>query len=118
MFLIRDFISMNINNQSPASIAEELGERLKQARLNLDMTQATVANLAGVSRKVIINAEKGAVKLDALIAIMMVLDLIDNLNQFLPEQTISPIQLARLQGKTRQRASGIKSTKHEEPPTW
>ena len=47
---------MITENKSPAAIAETLGERLKQARLNHDMTQAEVAALAGLSRKVVLNA--------------------------------------------------------------
>ena len=34
---------MSVEEKSPAAIAEEFGERLKQARLNADMTQVEVA---------------------------------------------------------------------------
>ena len=50
--------------KSPAAIAEDLGERLKQARLNANLTQADVAERSGVSRKVLINAVKGKVQLE------------------------------------------------------
>ena len=59
---------MITENKSPAAIAETLGERLKQARLNHDMTQAEVAALAGLSRKVVLNAEKGKIQLEGLVA--------------------------------------------------
>ncbi|PWC17615.1 transcriptional regulator [Brenneria roseae subsp. roseae] len=100
-----------MTNKSPAAIAEELGERLKQARLNSNLTQSEVADLAGLSRKAVLNAEKGKVQLEALIAIMAALNLTERLDNFLPPQDISPIQLARLQGKQRQRASGQRKTK-------
>ncbi|PWC10940.1 transcriptional regulator [Brenneria roseae subsp. americana] len=100
-----------MTNKSPAAIAEELGERLKQARLNSNLTQSEVADLAGLSRKAVLNAEKGKVQLEALIAIMAALNLTEQLDKFLPPQDISPIQLARLQGKQRQRASGQRKTK-------
>lgn len=109
-------MSEHIN--SPAAIAEELGERLKQARLNADMTQTKVAAFAGVSRKVVLNAEKGKVQLEALVAIMAVLHLTYHLDSFLPTQVISPIQLAKLQGKKRLRASGQKIVMDEEPSKW
>ncbi|MEE3651594.1 MULTISPECIES: helix-turn-helix transcriptional regulator [unclassified Brenneria] len=102
---------MSIANKSPAAIAEELGERLKQARLNNDLTQSDVAELAGLSRKAVLNAEKGKVQLEALAAIMVALNLTEPLDKFLPAQDISPIQLARLQGKQRQRASGQRKSK-------
>jgi putative transcriptional regulator len=89
-----------------SAMAEEIGERLKQARLNQDLTQSDVAGLAGVARKTVINAEKGNAQLEIFIAIMMALDLTDQLDLFLPKQAISPLQLAKLQGKKRQRASG------------
>jgi len=100
---------MNTEDKSPAAIASEIGERLKQARLNIDSTQSELADRAGVSRKTVMNAEKGKAQLESLIAIMIGLDLSDNLDAFLPRQGISPIQLARLQSKKRQRASGRKS---------
>ena len=81
-----------------------------------------VAERTGLSRKTIMNAEKGYVQLEALIAIMSALELSDNLNAFLPPQTISPLQLAKLQGKKRQRASGHKSLhnplKNEDASEW
>ena len=104
--------------ESPAALAAELGDRLKQARLNADMTQTEVAKLAGLTRKVVLNAEKGHVKLEALIAIMLVLHLDEQLDKFLPRQTISPIQLAKLHGKKRQRASGQKRIDDKETPEW
>lgn len=105
-------------SKSPAAIAEELGERLKQARLNADLTQSEVARLAGVSRKVVLNAEKGKSQLEAFVAIIAALNLTENLDRFLPQQPISPIQLAKLQGKHRQRASGQRKIKDEGKPEW
>ena len=109
---------MDLNSKSPAAIAEELGERLRQARLNVDITQAEVADRAGVSRKVVLNAEKGRVQLEALVAIMVALDLTEQLDQLLPKQALSPIQLSRLQGRTRQRASGQRKIGSEEAAEW
>lgn len=92
--------------KTAAALSEELGKRLKQARLNRDLTQSEVAAKAGVTRKTVINAEKGKAQLDIFIEILLALDLADQLDLFLPEQEISPLQLAKLQGKKRQRASG------------
>lgn len=115
---------MNAGANTPTAIAEELGERLKQARLNRDMTQAEVAERAGVSRLAVLNAEKGDARLKVLVAILSALDLTGQLDLFLPSQDVSPIQLARLKGKARQRASGQRKTRtptptqDEEPPAW
>lgn len=109
---------MNIDYSSPAAISEDLGERLKQARLNEDLTQAKVAELAGVTRKAVLNAEKGKVQLEVFVAIMQALNLTDQLNMFLPKQDISPIQLSKLQGKKRQRASGQRKNEDEGASEW
>ncbi|MCT8350994.1 MULTISPECIES: helix-turn-helix transcriptional regulator [Photorhabdus] len=107
------------HEKTALAIAEELGERLKQARLNNDLTQAEIAKLLGVTRKTVLNAEKGKVQLEIFVAVMAALNLTEQLNLFLPKQSISPIQLAKLQGKKRQRASGLRK-KHieEDTPEW
>lgn len=105
-------------NQSPAAIAEDLGERLKQARLNANLTQADLARRAGLSRKVLMSAEKGKVQLESLVAIMLGLNLSHQLEAFLAKPNISPLQLAKLQGKQRQRASGHVASKPEESSEW
>jgi len=107
-----------MSNKTASALAEEIGERLKQARLNQDLTQSKVASLAGVARKTVLNAEKGKVQLEILIAIMMALDLTEHLDLFLPKQEISPLQLAKLQGKKRQRASGKRCEMEEDKPEW
>lgn len=109
---------MGFEAKSAAAIAEELGERLKQARLNQNKTQAEVAELVGVSRKTILNAEKGKAQLDVFVAILQALDLVEQLDRFLPPQLISPIQLAKLQGQQRQRASGQRSQHDKDELEW
>ncbi|MGM0565065.1 MAG: helix-turn-helix transcriptional regulator [Pseudomonadota bacterium] len=102
---------MKFDRMTPQGVAEALGERLKQWRLNRDVTQVEVAERAGVSRKVVLNAEKGKVSLEALVAILQALDCADQLDRFLPAPLASPLQLAELRGRQRQRASG----KHRQP---
>lgn len=117
---------MNLELKSPAAIAETLGQRLKQARLNRDLTQQEVAERAGLGRKAVLNAEKGKTQLEVLIAILQALDLTAQLDNFLPPQPPSPIQLAKLQGKQRQRASGQRGKgsdnegedDEQEEPAW
>lgn len=93
------------NSKTAHVLASELGQRLQRARLNLNLTQLEVAQRTGVSRKVVMSAEAGKVSLENLIAILMTLDLVGHLDLFLPEQPFSPIQLLKLRGKVRQRAS-------------
>lgn len=93
------------NSKTAHALAIELGQRLQRVRLNLNLTQLEVAQRTGVSRKIVMNAEAGQTSLENLIAILMTLDLVGHLDLFLPEQPFSPIQLWKLRGKVRQRAS-------------
>ena len=99
-------IMMYSESDSPIYIASVLGARLKSIRLNRDMTQEEVASKAWVSRRTVLNAEKGSVKLSDLIAILSALNMLNNFNVLIPEVPLSPIQLLKLQGKARKRASG------------
>lgn len=96
---------MDLKNMSIYAITHELGERIRQARLNRNLTQAELADKTGLSIKAIVNTEKGKSKLDTFVAVLVALDIAEQLNLFLPVQEISPIQLAKLKGKKRQRAS-------------
>lgn len=112
---------MELKKISPLAIAQELGNRLKQARLKADLTQSEVASRSGLSRRTILNAEKGKVQLENLVAILGAIGMVEHLNMFIPAQEISPIQLAKLKGKQRQRASRSKKRKtqsKEDYPSW
>ncbi len=112
---------MVFEKMSPIAIAEQLGERLKQARLNADLTQAELASRTGLNRRTILNAEKGNVQLKNLVAILVNLGMVEQINMFLPVQEISPLQLAKLKGKQRQRASRTQKKKlqiREDKSLW
>ena len=116
---------MQLSHLSPAALAEELGQRLKQARLNANITQAELAKRAGVSRKIVLSAEKGQVQLENFAALLLALGLAEQLNNFIPKPQISPIQLQKLQGKKRERASGRRAGSNqpsdaidEGEPSW
>lgn len=92
---------------SDKAILKILGERVNRQRLNQNITQIELARGAGVARIVVHRLENGlGCKLENLIRILRGLRLLEQLNTFLPEPGISPIQLAKLKGHERQRASG------------
>lgn len=96
---------MNIDQLTAHAIASELGDRIKTARLNANLTQKALANKAGLSLKAITNGEKGKSTLESMIAILIALDLTEQLHSFIPKQELSPVQLMELQGKERKRAT-------------
>jgi transcriptional regulator with XRE-family HTH domain len=91
---------------SDAVIEAELGERLRALRLRRDMTQQALAEATLLAPNTIKALEKGQGKLSTLIAVLRELEALDQLDQFIPAPTVSPLQLAKSQGKVRQRASG------------
>ncbi|MFT6985496.1 MAG: putative transcriptional regulator [Psychromonas sp.] len=111
---------MKFESITPHAIATELGDRVRIARLNADLTQKELAKKAGISVKAITNSEKGKSTLESFVAILVALEMTEQLNAFIPKQEISPVQLAKLQGKKRQRATGthIATSKSKETPSW
>lgn len=94
------------NSSSIPEICEEIGSRLKRLRLNKNLTQQQISEACGFSRKLIAQAERGRGDFIVIIAILKVLGQAEQLNLFLPPVLISPIQLWRIRGKVRRRASG------------
>lgn len=89
------------------AILEELGDRLRRERLNRNLTRENLAERAGVSVKTIHNLEVGeGPSLTTVIRVMRGLGLVDRLDALVPKPSLSPIELLKLEGNQRQRASG------------
>ena len=88
------------------AVLEELGQRLRKSRLNRNLTQARLAEEAGVSAPTVNQLEHGKpVQLTTLVRTMRVLDLLDGLEAAVPEPPPSPIDQFRRRGQERRRAS-------------
>ena len=84
----------------------EFGERLKRYRLNRNLSQKEVAERAGIGLASVARMEDGkGSTLANFIRVLTALDTLDSLDAFLPVPSISPIQLAKLRGKERRKAS-------------
>ncbi len=99
---------MRINNATTdRAVLEELGGRLARTRLERNLTQAQLAHEAGIAPLTVLRLERGdAVRLTSLVRVLRVLDLLDALDRLIPEPMPSPIELVKLQGRRRRRASG------------
>lgn len=87
-------------------IRHELGKRLKSERLNQNITQEILAKQAGISRRTLVGVERGEpFTIDTMLSILRALNRLEQIDLFLPEPEISPIQLSKLKGKKRQKAS-------------
>lgn len=93
-------------------VLTELGQRLKDHRLNAQLTQQSLASEAGVSKRTVERMEAGqSTQFINIIAVCRVLNLLENLNSLIPEPGPSPMDMLKLQGKRRQRASSPDSSK-------
>jgi transcriptional regulator with XRE-family HTH domain len=89
------------------AVLSELGARLERTRLERNLTQRELAAQAGVERKAVQRIEAGeSVKLISLIRVLRGLGLLDGLDQLVQEPVPSPMELLKLHGKSRRRASG------------
>jgi putative transcriptional regulator len=96
-----------ISELPDSAVLRLLGNRIQQERLNQNLTQMDLAHRATLSRIVITHLEGGkGCTLGNFIRILRSLGKLDQMDLFLPDPGVSPLQLARLKGRTRQEASG------------
>jgi len=100
-YLCRNNISkMDWNELNNAAIIQEIGKRLKEYRFKKKFTQQELAERAGISVFTITQIERGKpVSIAMLIPVFRALRLLDNLEMFLPEIEISPVEILKLKGK-------------------
>ncbi|RPH38639.1 MAG: XRE family transcriptional regulator, partial [Desulfobulbaceae bacterium] len=93
------------------AVLETVGRRIAEQRLPRNLTQDEVAIRAGVSKSTVVRLEDGhSTQLVNLVRILRALDLLIHLEALIPRVPANPLDLIKLQGKTRQRASRKKST--------
>jgi len=112
-------ISLEMND---GTILRELGERLAHARLERNLTQAALAEQAGIAKRTLERLESGevAAQLSAFLRVCRELGLLDRLDALIPEAKPGPMELLQMKGKIRRRASSRKSqeAKRNRPWTW
>ena len=105
---------MKISSQIPdEALLRELGSRLTCARLAQNLTQAALAERAGVAKRTVERLESGAVatQLSGFLRVCRALGLIEGLETLVPVSAASPMAQLKLQGRKRKRASKAKSAK-------
>jgi transcriptional regulator with XRE-family HTH domain len=107
-------------SMSNEAILRLLGTQIRQMRLNKNLSQTKLGKSAGLSRSTISDIEsKGTGTISSFIQILRVLEKIEFLNQFITEAPVSPIQIAKLRGKARKRASiNRQSEENKEVSEW
>ena len=97
-------------------ILKELGQRIKDIRINMSLKQEELALKAGVSTRTIVRLETGDnIKIESFLNVLRVLNCIQNVEVLITEQKISPEMIFNKQ-KKRQRAST--KQKRENTTDW
>ena len=84
----------------------DLGKKLKQHRLNQNLSSTELADKSGVSVRTITGFERGEKNISILnfIELLRALKFANNLSEVLPElPTISPLEMIKLEKKKRKR---------------
>ena len=101
---------------SDPALLELLGKFIQQTRLQQNKTQQQVATAAGINRSTLVQIENGGGgTLLSLIQVLRAIEQLQLFEHFEIKQQFSPLQLAKLEQKKRQRASVKKETKTKKP---
>jgi len=89
---------------SNEALLQYIGKQMRQMRINAQLSQQQLAENAGVSRSTITQVENGkSIKMESIVAMLRVMNKLEILNQFETEAMVSPLLLAKREGKTPQR---------------
>lgn len=107
------------------AIAQILGERIARYRIEAGLTQADLAERAGIGKRTVERIEGGrGVELVTLIRVLRTLDALAGLERLLPELPPSPIEQLELRGRQRRRVarprghSAVRESAPIRPWTW
>jgi len=97
---------MNFESMTDNKVAAEIGRRIDQLRLERNLTQQQLADAVGLSRVSYGKLVAGEAKFVNVVAVLRALGQIGLVDGFVPDTVFSPMELLKLKGKQRQRASG------------
>jgi transcriptional regulator with XRE-family HTH domain len=102
------------------ALLQELGRRIARQRLERNLSQAQLAEQAGISKRTLERLEAGAsaTQLSLFLRVLRQLDLLERLDLLLPEPQPSPLALLELQKAGRKRASRPRIAKPTGSWTW
>lgn len=105
---------MRLSVQTDQVLAAIVGERVQALRLKRNISLEAVAQNAAISRQtlhLLLNQGKGT--LINLVAVLRALGELERLSSMLEEVRPSPLQIIKMEGNKRRRASGRRSVSNE-----
>jgi transcriptional regulator with XRE-family HTH domain len=86
------------------AVLHEIGDRLERRRIDAGLTQAQLAEEAGISKRTVERIEAGhSTDSVMLLRFLRVLKLLETLDQLVPDLPQSPLILLKSRGRMRQR---------------
>ena len=110
---------INIYAKSDRYYTELIGEFVRSTRLSQNKTQQQLADEAGINRTTLVQMEKGKpVNLMSLIQVLRVLKQLHIFSQLEIKPQLSPLMLAEMEHKYKQRASPDRDKKEKPKSDW
>ena len=109
---------MKITHEATDSaVLQELGERLERRRIDMGVTQAQLAQEAGISKRTVERIEAGdSTDFVMLLRALRVLKLLDTLDQWIPDLPQSPLLLLKSRGRVRKRVGRPRGNQDDKVP--
>lgn len=86
------------------ALLQFVGKQMQQMRINARLSQQQLAERAGVSRSTVTQVENGkGMKMESIVAMLRVLNKLEILNNFETNALVSPLLIAKQEGKTPKR---------------
>jgi DNA-binding XRE family transcriptional regulator len=100
------------------AVLQALGSRLERQRIEANLTQAALADQAGISKRTLERVEAGhGCELVTLVRLLRVLGLTEGFENLIPELPPSPLAQLKLQGQARKRVHAkAKAARVDAPP--
>ena len=119
LYLKMEKSDIDIYAKSDLYYLTQIGEYVRANRLTQNKTQLELAEAAGVDRTTLVKLEKGkSVNLLSLIQVLRSLKKLQLFREMEIKPQLSPIQLAKLEQKQRQRAGRRKETPAKTKSNW
>jgi transcriptional regulator with XRE-family HTH domain len=100
------------------AVLREIGERLERRRIDAGLTQAELAEEAGISKRTVERIEAGhSTDFVMLLRLLRVLKLLEPLDQWVPDRPQSPLVLLKSRGRVRKRVGHARSPDGTAAPT-